>query len=81
MLQNHINEGREHMNFSEWGNYMPEDRYEMMEESIEEIEKDKMPLRPYVLMHPEAKLSPEEKESLRQWFLGNSATSVIAALN
>lgn len=81
MLKNHINEGREHINFSEWGNYNTDDRYKMLEECLEEIEDNKMPLRPYVLMHPQAKLSSEEKETLRQWFLGNSATSVIAALN
>lgn len=81
MLQNHIKEGREHLNFSEWGNYSSDDRNKMLEEALEEVEKDNMPLKPYVLMHPEAKLSSEEKDALRQWFLGNSATSVVAALN
>lgn len=81
MLKNHINEGREHLNFSEWGNYSMDDRLEILEECLEEIDKGNMPLKPYVIMHPEAKLTPEEKEALRQWFLGNSATSVVASLN
>jgi len=81
MLRNHIDEGREHMNFSLWGNYSEKDKQKMLEESVEEISKGNMPLKPYVLMHPQAKLSAEEKELVRQWFLGNSATSVVASLN
>jgi len=69
------------MNFSLWGNYSEKDKQKMLEESVEEISKGNMPLKPYVLMHPQAKLSAEEKELVRQWFLGNSATSVVASLN
>lgn len=81
MLQNHIKEGREHMNFSDWGNYSAADRQDYLKECMEEINKGEMPLKGYVLMHSKAKLTPEEKEVLRQWFLGNSATGVVAALN
>lgn len=81
MLNNHIQEGREHLNFSEWGNYSIDDRHKILEECLEEIDKGNMPLKPYVIMHSHAKLSSDEKEAIRQWFLGNSATSVIAALN
>lgn len=81
MLQNHIEEGREHLNFSEWGNYSEKDRMEMLEDSMYEIGKGNMPLRPYVMLHPESKLTSEEKKLLRDLFLKESADKIMAALN
>ncbi len=81
ILSNHIKEGREHVNFSEWGNYSMGDKLEMIEESIEEIEAGKMPLKSYVLIHKNAKLTKEEKEIIRKQFLKESSTGAIATLN
>ncbi|HLN54064.1 MAG TPA: heme-binding domain-containing protein [Lentimicrobium sp.] len=81
MMANHIKEGREHMNFSEWGNYSKKDKLKMIEESIEEIDKGKMPLKSYVLIHKDARLTPEEKEIIRTQFLKEGAIGSIAALN
>ncbi len=38
-----VNEGREHLNFCEWGNLSRKDKVKMKEEIWEEIEKEKMP--------------------------------------
>ncbi len=81
MLARHIKEGREHLNFSEWGNYSLKDRMEMAEDIIEQIEDGEMPLKSYVLIHKDAKLSNEEKEIIRSQFLKESATGVVASLN
>lgn len=57
ILRSHIKEGKEELNFSEWkGN---EDGAEI----IENIQKGKMPLWEYKLMHPEARLTKAEQES------------------
>lgn len=56
LLSGHVSEGRREMNFSEWRK-----KYKS-EEVIEEIEKGKMPLRSYLWIHPQARLSDKEKK-------------------
>ncbi len=63
LLADHINEGRENMNLSDWDNYYVE--YDELEEQIVE---GKMPPRSYLLMHPEARLSDAEKQQLLDGF-------------
>lgn len=61
-----VNEGRENLNFSEWGNYT--NKTEKIKQEIwEEVREEKMPLWQYRLFHSEAKLTPEEKNLLRNW--------------
>ncbi len=59
-----VNDGRRHLNFSEWdGNN--ESKYK--EEIWEEIRDEKMPPWQYKIMHSDAKLSQEEKNIIRNW--------------
>lgn len=67
-LKNHIDEGREHLNFSEWGTYPLKKRNHKLEECKEEIEEGEMPLSSYTITHGDAKLSVEQKELLESWF-------------
>lgn len=60
----HIEEGREHVNFSLWSSYSPGDQAEIIEESIEEIEEGKMPDPNYVKQHPEAEMTAANKTAL-----------------
>lgn len=58
-ISNHVMEGREKLNFSEW------DKSDHDFEEIEEaITKRNMPLWNYILLHPEADLTETEKEEL-----------------
>ncbi len=68
LLKSHINEGREHLNFSEFGAYNNDQKSHVLEECIEEIEKGKMPMRQYILTHPEADLTEEEQTALITYF-------------
>lgn len=68
MLKNHIDEGREHVNFSEWGNYSFKKKMALQEECMEELEKDKMPLKSYTMIHSNAELSANDKAVLIKWF-------------
>jgi mono/diheme cytochrome c family protein len=54
----HVEEGREHLNFSEWDK--PQDD---AEEIVEVLEEGEMPLPDYLRMHPEARLTDEELEA------------------
>lgn len=66
-VTDHVNEGREHLNFSNWGLSNAEDQAEYAEEIIEEIEEGKMPMPSYVVGHPEAELSETDIATLRAW--------------
>jgi Haem-binding domain len=65
-----VNEAREEYNFSEWSSYNAEERMDNREEIWEEVEEGHMPLWYYVLLHPEAKLSVEDKEIIKKWSEG-----------
>lgn len=72
-VNQHITEGREHLNFSIFGKISPADRAEALEESAEALQEDEMPLPSYTWlgMHPEARLSPAEKADLLAWLTAN----------
>ena len=59
LVYNDIQEGREHLNVSEW-NRPQKDAHE----AAEELQKGAMPLPIYLPLHPEARLSPAEKAEL-----------------
>jgi hypothetical protein len=67
-LANHINEGREHVNFNTFGTIPPGDRLELLEECSEVVLDGEMPLRSYIWMHAEARLGPEQRRLLAEWF-------------
>ena len=71
-LAEHVREGREHLNFSEWSELSTEDRQELREEIWEEVEEGHMPLSDYLRMHPEAVLTEAQREVLRRWSEGRA---------
>lgn len=66
-LKDHIEEGRGELNFSEWGTYNDKRSNHKLEEIIETVEEDEMPLKEYTWTHVDAKLSIEQKKALIQW--------------
>lgn len=58
-LQNHVDEGREVLNFSEWSR-----TYEEAGESGETVLDGSMPPRSYLLLHPAARLTSAEQSEL-----------------
>lgn len=71
LLSNHVTEGREHLNFSDWEKLFPSKQRKLKEEIWEEIEKDEMPLSNYTLLHPSAKLDLMKKQTIKKWVTGN----------
>ncbi len=59
-VYNHVVEGREHFNVSNWG-YQKKNKGE---DAAEELEEGNMPLKPYLLLHAEANLSEADKQEL-----------------
>jgi hypothetical protein len=62
-----VTKGREELNFSTWNRLSTRERVEAMQESWEEVEEGEMPPWFYLPPHPEALLSPEDRELLRRW--------------
>lgn len=66
-IQNHIEQGRRELNFSEFGEWSDFERREVLDLCADLIEKGKMPLRSYLPMHPEARLTAGQKSLLVNW--------------
>ncbi|MEZ5358442.1 MAG: heme-binding domain-containing protein [Candidatus Zixiibacteriota bacterium] len=62
-----VEEGREHLNFSNWGLMSEDKQAHAREEILEEIEEGKMPLDIYLIMHADAALSDADKQVIRNW--------------
>ena len=60
LLQRDVDGGRHELNVSEWG-YI---RNKEADEASELIEEGEMPLPPYLITHPEARLTEAEKQAL-----------------
>lgn len=67
-IKQHINEGREEFNFSEWGAYKDRRKDKKLKESIEMVKEGEMPLGSYTWIHNGAKLSEAQKEKLYTFF-------------
>lgn len=78
-LQDHIEEGREHLNFSKWTSYPPEKAAHKMEEGYEEVGEGEMPLNSYTWAHAEARLSQEQRDRMVAWFQAQEAQILQAA--
>ncbi len=69
-LDHHIEEGKEHLDFSDWENYSDKKKDHKLEELIEEVEEDEMPLKEYTWTHAEARLTADQKKALMDWAKG-----------
>ncbi|HEX8773409.1 MAG TPA: heme-binding domain-containing protein [Pyrinomonadaceae bacterium] len=76
-LVNHVEDGRRHLSFSEWGTYPPKRAAHKLQEICEEVEQGKMPFKSYVSLHPSARLSDSDKKVLCDWANGER-TRLIA---
>lgn len=66
-INHHVEEGKEHLNFSDWNNYSIKKKLHKLDEIIEEIDEHEMPLSSYTLLHDDAKLSQESSKLLINW--------------
>lgn len=66
-MHQHIKDGKSELNFSEFKTYSEKKANHKLEETVELVREKEMPLKPYVWMHPEAKVSQEEEKALVDW--------------
>ncbi len=67
-IKSHVNEGREHLNFSVWGTYNVDLKKSMLDKSIQTIQSKAMPLPGYIVYHKDANLSEAERTLLTKYF-------------
>ncbi len=66
-LDHHVEEGNSELNFSVFANYKLRRKYHKLEEIVEQVESNKMPLNSYTWTHRDAILSSEQKNTLITW--------------
>lgn len=66
-LDKHIREGKEELNFSEYGTLDKADKIGMFADFCDVLDAGTMPLQSYMILHAEARLSEEQQELLCQW--------------
>jgi len=55
------------MNFSNWPHDRPRRARKNWENIADEVRSGRMPMPKYVRLHSEARLTPDDRESLAQW--------------
>lgn len=70
-----VNDGRKHLNFSEWDKYESEKVKKIFEEISEEVEEKKMPLPMYTFIHPAAELEDYQIKLITEWVKSRNASS------
>ncbi len=80
-LNDHIKGGKRELNFSEFSGYRIRRQYIKLEQIIDLVTREEMPLPSYLLIHTDARLSAEQKERLVAWanVLRDSIKSVYPA--
>jgi len=66
-IYDHIEEGREELNFSEWNSLNKADKAEALDDIATEVMDNKMPLESYPITHPKAKLSEADRQAISDW--------------
>ena len=69
-LQSHVNDGKEELNFDQFNTYNIKKKKHKLDEIVEVIEKDEMPLSSYTLVHRKAVLSAQDKDKIIAWAKG-----------
>lgn len=67
-LQGHINGGKQKLNFSTWSDYDAGRQQHKIDEIIEVMEQQRMPLSSYALMHKAGRINKEKADQIVEAF-------------
>ena len=62
-----VNDGRDALNLSEWGAYTLEKQQKLTGKMCEEVKDREMPLSQYTFVHPDARLTASDVQTLCSW--------------
>ena len=63
----HIRNAKKELNFSEFGNYSKRRQGSKLESISKQVKSGDMPLPSYTILHKNAKLTPQQKETVLRW--------------
>jgi len=67
LIANDVKGGRARVNFSDWPNEHPDWAAHRWEDISEEVDYKEMPPAKYTMLHPEARLTDEQRQELIHW--------------
>jgi hypothetical protein len=70
----HVDEGRGHVNFSEWSQYERGEQREILKDICKEVKSGGMPLSSYTPLHPGSKLTADDVKTICDWTNRQQAT-------
>jgi hypothetical protein len=70
MIESDVSEARGRMNLSHWNGYSIDDQKSLLASIAAAVRSRQMPPSRYTLLHPDAKLSPEERDLIYNWARG-----------
>ena len=76
VLSNHVVKGKKKFNFDDFMNYSQKRKDHKLDELVDEIKEGEMPLKPYSLLHKEARLTDVQKQQIIDW--ANNVRTQIA---
>ncbi len=66
-LASHVNDGKKHLNFSEWTTYNKNQKEHIIKDLKKELKSKKMPLNSYLWIHKDAVVSADQYKILLDW--------------
>ncbi len=67
LVADDVRSGRRHLNFSEWGTYPVAKRVLKLGQIFEQVTREDMPLPKYLMLHPDARLTNAQRDSIAAW--------------
>jgi len=67
IVAQHVNVGREVLNYSDWNSYDKDKKIKKLQRTIQTLNSKIMPLPSYLWIHKNAKLDQKNKEILQNW--------------
>ena len=78
IMRRHIDNGKEKLNFSEFGSYSSRRQISKLKGMANQIKDEEMPIASYKMMHSKANLTKEEKSLVIDW-MNKKADSLSAS--
>jgi hypothetical protein len=67
LVEHDVHDGRQRMNLSSWEKYSIDNRIDLLGKMGTQLRQGKMPLKQYLLLHPDARLSESERKLIVDW--------------
>lgn len=74
-LKNHIDDGKRHLNYSQYTTGSYKRKMRRLEETAEQVEKHEMPIGSYLWIHKDARLNDAQRKLIIDW--ANSSKDLV----